>query len=355
MIIIKKPIKSKPLNRYGRKKTVIPGLIGRGTGKRFPLTLIALIVLSLLNSCSQNNNTQTTTPPQSPKAIEAVSSPQKQKIKVVATFLPMYWFTKAVTGDTAQVEVLIPPGMEVHDYQATPETVKAIATANVLVKNGMGMEEFLNDTVKNAENTKLIKINASKGIKPLEKISPVVRAGKSDDHNHDHHEGNPHVWIDPVLAKQQVTNIRDGLIAADPTNKATYEANAGNYIKQLESLHKEYQQTLQKYPNCTFVTFHDAYPYLAQRYNLKQEAVVEIPEDQLSPTDVQNAVNAAKKYNVKALFGEPGIDNKLLTSLSQDLKLTLRPLDPLETGQPDPQHYFTAMRANLQNLEAACN
>jgi zinc/manganese transport system substrate-binding protein len=162
------------------------------------------------------------------------------------------------------------------------------------------------------------------------------------------------VWLDPVLVKQQVTNIRDGLIAADPANKATYEANASAYIQELENLNTQFQQTLQKTPNCTFVTFHDAYPYLAQRYNLKQVAVVEIPEDQLSPADIQNTIKAVRKYNVKALFSEPGVDNKLLTSLSQDLKLTLGTLNSLETGEKDPQYYFQAMRTNLQSIEAAC-
>jgi zinc/manganese transport system substrate-binding protein len=263
----------------------------------------------------------------------------------------MYIFTKAVTGDAADVEILVPPGTEVHEYQATPNNVKAIATANILVKNGLGLEKFLENTVKNAQNPKLAQINASINIKPLNEISPVEKTAKE---KHEHAEGNPHVWLDPVLAKQQVINIRDGLIAADPANKATYEANAANYIKQLESLNNEFEQTLKKTPNCTFVTFHDAYPYLAQGYKLKQLAVVEIPEDQLTPADVKNAVNAVKKYKLKALFSEPGVDNKLLTSLSKDLNLTLRPLDSLETGKTDPQYYFQAMKANLQTLETAC-
>jgi zinc transport system substrate-binding protein len=256
-----------------------------------------------------------------------------------------------VTGDAADVEILVPPGTEVHEYQATPNNVKAIATANVLVKNGLGLEQFLENTIKNAQNPKLAQIDASKNIKPLNEISPVEKTAKEE---HEHAEGNPHIWLDPVLAKQQVMNIRDGLIAADPANKATYEANAENYIKQLSSLNNEFEQTLEKTPNCTFVTFHDAYPYLAQRYKLKQLAVVEIPEDQLTPADVQNAVKAVKKYKVKALFSEPGVDNKLLTSLSKDLNLTLRPLDSLETGKTDPQYYFQAMKANLQTLETAC-
>ncbi|MBD2559300.1 MULTISPECIES: metal ABC transporter substrate-binding protein [Nostoc] len=314
-------------------------------------------MLSMATGCSESNPNQGRTSEQSPQAQEAVSTPQAQsgKTKVVTTFLPIYLFTKAVAGNVADVEILVPPGTEVHEYQATPENVKAIATANVLVKNGLGLEEFLKNTVKNAQNTKLAEIDASQGIKPLNEISPVVKTAKEEkDHDHEHAQGNPHVWLDPVLAKQQVTNIRDGLIAADPANKGTYEANAAAYIKELESLNSEFQQTLQKTPSCTFITFHDAFPYLAKRYNLKQVAVVQIPEDQLSPTDVQNAVNAVKKYKVKALFSEPGVDNKLLTTLSQDLKLTLQTLDSLETGATEPQQYFKAMKANLQTLETAC-
>ncbi len=321
------------------------------------LSVIVLLMLSMTAGCSQSNQNQGASTEQSSQAQTTPSTPvaQLEKTKVVTTFLPIYLFTKAVAGNIADVEILVPPGTEVHEYQATPENVKAIATANVLVKNGLGLEEFLENTVKNAENSKLTEIDASKGIKPLNEISPVVRTTEEEkDHDHEHAQGNPHVWLDPVLAKQQVTNIRDGLIAADPANKVTYEANAAAYIKKLESLNSEFQQTLQKTPSCTFITFHDAFPYLAQRYNLKQVAVVQIPEDQLSPTDVQNAVNAVKKFKVKALFSEPGVDNKLLTSLSKDLKLNLRTLDSLETGETDPQHYFKAMKANLQTLETAC-
>jgi len=326
------------------------------------LPLLALLVLSAVTGCNQSNS-------KSPSPAQDTSLQSSQQLKVVVTFVPMYWFTKAVAGDLAQVEVLVPPGTEVHEYQATPANVQAIATADVLVKNGLGLEEFLEGTVKNAENTQLREIDSSKGIETLEEISPVVKPGESTatdgDHNHEgekasasddraHEAGNPHVWLDPLRAKQQVANIRDGLITADPENKAAYQANAAAYIQQLEALDREFKQRLQQYPNCTFVTFHDAYPYLANRYQLKQVAVVEIPEDQLSPTDVQKTIAAVKQYKVKALFGETGVDNKLLQGLSQDLNLTLRPLNALESGPLDPQHYFTAMKANLQNMESAC-
>lgn len=315
------------------------------------LGLMTLLLLSMgIFGCGESNNKTETTAENTP----AVKS---SKTKVVTTFLPVYLFTKAVTGDVADVEILVPPGTDIHDYQATPDNVKAIATANVLVKNGLGLEEFLTGTVKNAQNSKLVEIDASKSIKVINDISPVEETKEKDhdhDHKHEHAAGNPHVWLDPVFAKQQVINIRDGLITADPANKTTYEANAAAYIQELENLNNEFQQTLQKTPNCTFITFHDAFPYMAKRYNLKQMAVVEIPEDQLSPADVQNVINAVKKYKVKALFSEPGIDNKLLTSLAQDLQLTVYPLNSLENGEQNPQYYFQAMKDNLKNLATGC-
>ncbi|HYW17740.1 MAG TPA: metal ABC transporter substrate-binding protein [Nodularia sp. (in: cyanobacteria)] len=318
---------------------------------------MAVLTLSVTVGCNQSNTDIGETSEQTPPAQEAAATPAAtEKIKVVATILPMYLFTKAVAGDAADVSILVPPTTEVHDYQSTPDNVKAISTARILVKNGLGLEEFLDNTVKNAENPKLLEIDASKGIKILDKISPVDETVIQDAHDHDHAEGNPHVWLDPVLVKQQLTNIRDGLIAADPASKATYEANAAAYIQELDNLDREFQQTLQKTPNCTFITFHDAFPYLAQRYNLKQVAVVQIPEDQLSPADVQKAVKAVKNYNAKALFSEAGVDNKLLTSLAQDLNITVRNLDSLETtgGDTNPQYYFQAMKTNLQTLEAGC-
>ena len=312
------------------------------------LPLITLIILSTVYGCNNPNSREVV-------KTEPAPVQKSPKTKVVTTFLPVYLFTKAVTGDVADVEILVKPGTEIHEYQGTPTNVKAIATAKILVKNGLGLEEFLADTIKNAENSQLMEIDASKGIQAINKISPIDKTATGEhDHDHEHQFGNPHVWLDPVLAKQQIINIRDGLIIADPVNKAKYQTNAAAYIQELDNLNNEFAQTLKQTPNCTFITFHDAFPYLAKRYQLKQVAVVEIPEKQLSPTDVQKVINTVKKYKVKALFSEPGLDNKLLTSISQDLGLTVQTLDSLETGDTNPQYYFKAMKTNLETLATGC-
>jgi zinc transport system substrate-binding protein len=325
--------------------------------------VIAALLLSAatLSGCSAPKGANNSQPVPANGQTTSVSN---QQLKVVATFLPIYLFTKAVAGDTAKVEILIRPGTEVHEYQSTPADVQTIAQADVLIKNGLGIEDFLDNTVKSAANKDLKVIDASRGVKPLGELSPVVNATQqTDHHNHDqpganrhdhsHPVGNPHIWLDPVLAKQQVENIRDGLMAADPVNKTTYQTNAAAYIQQLAELNQSFEQGLKAYRDRTFITFHDAFPYLAKRYALKQVAVVSIPEDQLAPGDVKKTIATVQQFKVKALFSEPGIDNKLLTSLSQDLNVQVYPLDSLEAGATDPQYYFTAMKKNLQILETA--
>ncbi len=331
-----------------------------------PLISLGLALTALGCSQAAPPSTGTGTPE---AQSESQASAAGDRLKVVTTFPPMYWFTKAVAGDAAEVEVIVPPGAEVHEYQATPAAVQAIAQADVLVTNGLGLEEFLETTLRNAQNANLKTVVASEGIQALGEISPTVlvsdtgseHGGHDHDHEgeasaeaHSHAAGNPHVWIDPVLAQQQITQIRDGLIAADPANGSTYETNAAAYLQQVQQLHQDYETRLKPVQGCTFITFHDAYPYLANRYQLQQVAVVQIPEDSLSPSDIQATIDAVKRYDAKALLGEPGVDNKLLASLSQDLKLTLREVDPLESGPLDPQHYLTTMAQNLQTLEAAC-
>ena len=287
--------------------------------------------------------------------------------KIVTTFLPIHLFTKAVVGDTGEVDILISPGAEVHDYQATPDDAKLLSEADVLVENGLGIEEFLSGLIANAGNSNLQQITASEGIEVIEgehdeheeeeehnEHGHEEHEGEEHGHGHHHEEGDPHVWLDPVLAQQQVATIRDGLMAINPNNADSYRTNADAYIQQLQQLDSEFQQRLAPVQGCNFITFHDAFAYLAQRYGLQQEAIVEIPEDSITPQDIQRVQQKANQYQVKALLTEPGIEDKRIQQISSDLNLSLEAIDPLESGETDPQYHFQAMRGNLEALSRAC-
>ena len=271
--------------------------------------------------------------------------------KIVATFLPMYMFTKGVTGDTGEVEILIPAGADPHEYQSTPENARTIAQADVLVKNGLGLEDFLEKLVDATGNSRLQEIDASQNIQPIEEEDEHHHG---HDHDHDHEEGNPHVWLDPVLAQQQVKNIRDGLIKADSNNATTYKTNADIYLQKLQQLDQEFQTRLAPFKGCKFIVFHDAYPYLAKRYNLQQTAVVELPQDNITPRDIQRVINTTKKYQVKGLIAETGFNDSRMEKIAKDIGLPIKKLDPMNSGSLDPEYYFKVMRGNLKTLEEVC-
>lgn len=214
----------------------------------------------------------------------------------------------------------------------------------------MGIEEFLESLIANVGNTELQQIDASSGIEVIEEEESQHH--REDEHHHE--AGNPHIWLDPVLAQQQIANIRDGLIVADPNNADIYKTNAEAYIQQLQQLDNEFSQRLAPMKGCKFITFHNAFPYLARRYELQQEAIVEIPEDNITPKDIQRVQQAAEQFQVKALITEPGIPDKRIQQISDDLNLPKIAIDPIEAGETNPQYYFQAMRNNLAALERAC-
>lgn len=323
--------------------------------RRLSVAVVSAIALSL-GSCVTSAPTTNSGSPQ------AQSSPLAKRLVVVTTFIPITDFTKAVAGDRAEVAQLLPSNVGPHDFQAKPEDAQKLAKADVLVENGLGLEEFLDDLVKNAENPNLKVIDSSKGIQTITTESLEGHdhkhgvGEKKAEAGHDHGEFNPHIWLDPRRAIQQVENIRDGLIAADPEGKETYTANAAAYIIKLQQLDQEFSQKFQPFAGKTFVTYHDFAPYFAQRYNLKVQFLVGIPEENASPDDVKRVINAVKASNLKTLLTEPQVVGNPFFALAKDLNVQVSNFDPMETAGADgiqSDRYFTIMRQNVTNLTTA--
>lgn len=307
--------------------------------------VVSAIAVSL-GSCTSNSPTPHSASPQ------AQSATSRKELQVVTTFIPITDFTKAVAGDRAQVTQLLPTNVGPHDFQAKPDDARKLAKADVLIENGLGLEAFLDDLVKNAGNVNLKVIDSSKGVQT---ISTAAFEGKAQDQAKQI-EFNPHIWLDPKRAVQQVENIRDGLIAADPTGKTVYIANATAYIVKLQQLDREFIQKLQPFVGKTFVTYHDFAPYFAQSYQLKAQFLVGIPEENASPTDVKRVIDSAQNSKLKTLLTEPQAVGNPFSALAKDLDVQIGNFDPMETAGAEgvqPDYYFTVMRQNLTHLEAA--
>jgi zinc transport system substrate-binding protein len=275
------------------------------------------------------------------------TTPTPKQLQIMTTFIPITDFTKAVAGDRAQVTQLLPTNVEPHDYQAKPGDAQKLAKADVLVQNGLEMEGFLKELVKNTGNAKLKVIDSSQGVQPIvtETIEPKQQP-----------KSNPHIWLDPKRAIRQVENIRDGLIVVDPAGKEIYTANAGAYIQKLRSLDAETTKMLQPFAGKTFVAFHDFAPYFAQSYNLKANFLVDVPEDNPSPADVKRIVDTVKATNLKTLLAEPNGGTEAFAALAKDLNVRVSTFDTMETGSPEAVqsgHYITTMQQNVKTLVTA--
>jgi zinc/manganese transport system substrate-binding protein len=347
--------------------------------QRVSIVAVGAIALAL-GSCT------TPTPPTSEtESSEAdVAATSDEPLQVVTTFLPITQFTNAVAGDRAEVTQLLPPNVGPHDYQATPGDAQAIASADVLVQNGLEMEFFLDDMIENAGNEELVIVDSSEGVATLandEEHGHDHGAGEAHDHDHaekeahdhDHAEGeahdhgeaghhhahgefDPHIWLDPKRAIAQVENIRDGLIAVDPEGEAEYTANAEDFIAELQALDTEIAEQLAPFEGQTFVVFHNFAAYFAESYGLQSEVLVGLPEENPSPDDVKRVVETVQAEGLKTILTEPQVGSSSFEAIANDLDISVSVFDPIETGGSDalqPDYYLTTMRQNAENLSAS--
>ncbi len=277
------------------------------------------------------------------------------KLKVATSFYPIYEVVHQVGGEKVDVVNMVPPGTEPHDWEPTAKHMQTLNQASVFAYNGLGMEHWVDKTLKNVQNKQLIVVETAKG-------AELIKAeGHSEGDGHDHAEQgewDPHVWLDPLNVVVQVKSVRDALSQADPANKAVYEANAAAYIQQLEALNQEYKHGLTGCATQQFFTTHAAFGYLAKRYDLKQHGIMGLaPDAEPKPKEMAKIVTEAKENNVKYIFFETLVSDKVASAVAKEIGAKTLVLNPLE-GLTDEQvkagkNYVTVMRENLANLKTA--
>ena len=278
-------------------------------------------------------------------------------LQVVATFYPMYEFTKAVVGEEGDVQLLIPAGTEAHDYEPSAKDVAQISEADALVYNSAELETWVDRLAQNinAEQTTLIEATAE---------IELMEAGAEEGHEHEEHEGehphehDPHVWVDPVLAMQEVATIRDALSEKYPDKKEVFETNAAAYLQELHTLDQEFQTAFKDAKNKTFVTQHAAFAYLAQQYGLTQQSIAGIsPDEEPSPSRLAELKHFVDEHDVKVIYFEENASSKVAETLAEETGVTLAVLNPLESltkKQLDAgESYLTVMRENLAALKTS--
>ena len=269
-----------------------------------------------------------------------------EPLRVLTSFLPMEIFTRNVVVDTPGVTVasMLPASLGCpHDYALTPGDMKKIASADLFVANGFGMEEFLGEPVRRA-NPKIRIVESARGVRP-------IRTGHDDAG-----DVNPHTWVSPRNAILQVREIEKALSAAMPGGAGAFRRNADAYVSRLSALAAEFEAAAKTFRRRNIVTFHNVFAYLARDLGLTVVGEIEsAPGQEPSAGEIRNLSRTIRERKVPAVFSEPQYSPKLAEALAREAGVPVRVLDPVATGSPALTAYEDAMRRNLSTLREALN
>ncbi|MCR4430196.1 MAG: metal ABC transporter substrate-binding protein [Tepidanaerobacteraceae bacterium] len=259
------------------------------------------------------------------------------QLKIYTTFYPLYDFTKKIVGDMADVENMIPAGVEPHDFEPSPRQMAALYSAKVFIFLGEPMDTW----AKKAESQL-----AAKGVR-------VVEAGKGLIRDND-----PHVWLDPVMAKEMSRRICKAVEDVDAKNKSYYEKNMLLLGKKFDELDERYKEGLSAVSRKDIVTSHSTLGYLSKRYGLNQISITGLsPQEEPSPRKMAELAQICREKGIKYIFFETLASPKLSETLAREVGAQTLVFNPVEGLTEEEikagEDYFSIMEKNLENLKEA--
>lgn len=244
---------------------------------------------------------------------------ETKKLTVVTTLFPLYDFAKNIGGQHAEVFLLLPPGVESHGFEPTPEDIIRINKANIFVYTGKYMEPWAEKILKGIDNKALVIVDSSKGVKLIK---------GADDHSHSHghkhahaHEMDPHIWLDFENAQKMVDNILKGFIAADPANESVYRKNAENYKSILIDLDSRFREGLALCKTRYFIHGgHYAFGYMAKRYGLNYISAYHgfSPDAEPTARRIRELIRNMRKHNIRHVFYEELISPRVAEVIAKE-------------------------------------
>ena len=262
------------------------------------------------------------------------------KLQVISSFYPLHEFSQNIGKEKVDAVLLVPIGVEPHDWEPTIKDVQRMQVSDLIIINGIGFENWIDNLEEN--NFQGIIVDTSSGI--------LINL---DNENNNEIE-DPHIWLNPVYAKIQVQNIANAFSNSDPKNQKYYQSNAEKYLEQLDLLDLKIRNELS---SCTsdFIAFHDAFSYFAEEYDLNQHTIISSndPHGEATAKTLENIISTARELNINIIFSEESVNPKTSQIIANEINgkvLVLSPLEVISEGT-----YISQMTKNLENLkEALC-
>ena len=288
--------------------------------------LFTMLCLLLLSGCTKKDA--------APQKNDATAETQ-----ITASFYPLYVMLMNITENVPGIKLnLMAPADTgcLHHYHLSPADMKLVQDTDIMVVNGAHMEEFMDKILDTLDSSSIVTATGD---------WPLI-------------DENPHIWVSPAGAIHQVEQITAGLCALDAANSQLYQQNAANYIAKLQDLRSTMLSELQPFAGASLITFHEAFPYLAQEFNFSLEGSIERePDSEPTAKELVETINLIQEVQTKgqplALFAELNYASSAAEVIARETGLTVHQLDPAVTGILDKDDYLRAMEYNTTILKEA--
>ena len=356
------------------------------------LAILATIAM-LLAACNGGNggNGGTTPVGGSGEGTPTGGEVRSDPTRVVVSIYPLAYFAERIGGDRVEVTTLIGAGVEAHDFEPTTSDLQTLQDADLVITNGLGLEPWLNNALEalgSQQPEHVLEISPSEGEDDHgdededhgdegeeeeeedhhgdegEEEEEGDHGDEDEDHGdeeehddpHDHGEGpDPHVWLDPLQAIEQVKRIRDALIEVDSGHADDYRSAADTLISELRTLHDDFGSGLASCRHESFVTSHAAYGHLAERYGLSQLPITGLsPDAEPSPQRLAQIVDEVTDLGLGFILVEPVLSDRLAQTIARETDVELLPIHAIESVTQkefdEVGDYMALMRDNLASL-----
>lgn len=268
-------------------------------------------------------------------------------LQVVTTIPVLRDWAERIGGSHVQVTSLL-SGLETgHTYAPKPSHIIAIRRAHILLQIGIGLEVWVGGLIRSAGNPDLLVVTTGEGIRLLDGSDSADVESTSSDH----HDGNPHVWLDPVNATSMVGRIADAFVLKDPIHASSYRTNQEAYIDQLSALQRELLTKVRTISDRRIVVHHPAWPYFARRFGFEIVGVI-VPQPGAEPSayHLRKLIRLMRRENVRVIVAEPQLNRRLAEVLARETSAELVTLTPFPGALPGTETYLDMLRYNVTTL-----
>lgn len=323
--------------------------------------LFLLPISLLLNGCSDSENKQ-----------EDNVSGTEDILNVYTTVYPLQFFTEEIGGNFVQVETIYPPGADEHTFEPSQKDMMNLADSDLFFYVGFGLEGFVNkakESLKN-EHVTMVAAGESTSLEVGEQDEEHAGANEEEHEEEEHVEANeeeddhahsdidPHLWLDPLYAKEMANAIKEELVKKLPEQQDELESNFQALSKKLDQLDSQFQELIASSDNKQIIVSHAAYGYWESRYGIEQISISGLSStSEPSQRELEKIIKEAQKLDTKYIFFEQNVKSTLTEIVQQEIgaeplilhNLSVRTDDDLKQNRD----YFSIMEDNIEALHKA--